>query len=95
MSNHNLFTLSADGAVVPASSETILIAARQVLAHRVRRGASLQSGQGIENWSGRTSKPWNKPVLNFQFQICNLQFAISTQWITSFYQTFSTARPER
>jgi hypothetical protein len=45
MSNHNLFTLSADGAVVPASSETILIAARQVLAHRVRRGASLQSPQ--------------------------------------------------
>ena len=45
MSNHNLFTLSADGAVVPASSEAILIAARQVLAHRVRRGASLQSPQ--------------------------------------------------
>jgi len=45
MSNHNLFTLSADGATVPASSETILIAAREVLAHRVRRGASLQSPQ--------------------------------------------------
>jgi DNA repair protein RadC len=45
MSNHNLFTLGADGAVVPASSETILSAARQVLAHRVRRGASLQSPQ--------------------------------------------------
>jgi DNA repair protein RadC len=45
MSNHNLFTLGADGAVIPASSETILIAARQVLAHRVRRGASLQSPQ--------------------------------------------------
>jgi DNA repair protein RadC len=45
MSNHNIFSLSADGAVVPASSETILIAARQVLAHRVRRGASLQSPQ--------------------------------------------------
>jgi DNA repair protein RadC len=45
MSNHSLYTLSADGAVVPASSETILIAARQVLAHRVRRGASLQSPQ--------------------------------------------------
>lgn len=45
MSHHNLFTLSADGAVVPASSQTILIAARQVLAHRVRRGASLQSPQ--------------------------------------------------
>jgi hypothetical protein len=45
MSNHNLFTLGADGAVVPASSKTILVAARQVLAHRVRRGASLQSPQ--------------------------------------------------
>jgi DNA repair protein RadC len=45
MSNHNLFPLSADGAVVLASSEAILIAARQVLAHRVRRGASLQSPQ--------------------------------------------------
>src|ERR1700723_3971811 len=41
MSSHNLFTLSADGAVVPASSEAILSAARQVLAHRGRRGASL------------------------------------------------------
>jgi DNA repair protein RadC len=45
MSNHNLYTLNADGAAVPASSETILNAARQVLAHRVRRGASLQSPQ--------------------------------------------------
>ena len=45
MSNHNLYTLSADGAVVPASSEAILVAARQALAHRVRRGASLQSPQ--------------------------------------------------
>jgi DNA repair protein RadC len=43
MLNHNLFILNADGAMVPASSETILIAARHVLAHRVRRGASLQS----------------------------------------------------
>jgi DNA repair protein RadC len=43
MLNHNLFILNADGAMVPASSETILVAARHVLAHRVRRGASLQS----------------------------------------------------
>jgi DNA repair protein RadC len=43
MLNHNLFILNADGAMVRASSETILIAARHVLAHRVRRGASLQS----------------------------------------------------
>ena len=45
MLNHNLFILNADGAMVPASSDTILIAARHVLAHRVRRGASLQSPQ--------------------------------------------------
>jgi DNA repair protein RadC len=45
MSNHNLFTVNTDGTVVPASSETILLAARQVLAHRVRRGALLQSPQ--------------------------------------------------
>lgn len=45
MSNHNLFTPSADGAAVPASSKAIVIAARQVLAHLVRRGASLQSPQ--------------------------------------------------
>jgi RadC-like JAB domain len=31
--------------VIPASSETILIAARQVLAHRVHHGALLQSPQ--------------------------------------------------
>ena len=43
MLNHNLFILNADGAMVRASSETILVAARNVLAHRVRRGASLQS----------------------------------------------------
>jgi DNA repair protein RadC len=31
--------------VVPASSEAILVTARPVLAHRLRRGASLQSPQ--------------------------------------------------
>jgi DNA repair protein RadC len=45
MPNHNLFTVGADGAVIPASSDAILVAARQVLSHRVRRGASLQSPQ--------------------------------------------------
>lgn len=45
MSNHNLFTVNEEGAVAPASSTQILVAARQVLAHRVRRGASLQSPQ--------------------------------------------------
>jgi DNA repair protein RadC len=51
MSNHDLFTLCADGAVVPATSETILIAARQVLAHRMRHGASLQSPQKAGEYS--------------------------------------------
>jgi hypothetical protein len=45
MSNHNLFIHSADGAARVASSEEILAAARHVLAHRVRRGALLQSPQ--------------------------------------------------
>jgi DNA repair protein RadC len=45
MSNHNLFHQGADGALQPASTAQILMAARQVLAHRVRRGASLQSPQ--------------------------------------------------
>ena len=45
MSTYDLFTVGADGAVVPASSEAILFAARQVLARRVRRGALLQSPQ--------------------------------------------------
>jgi len=45
MSNHNLFTVNADGTVAPASSEAILSAAKHVLAHRVRRGAALQSPQ--------------------------------------------------
>jgi DNA repair protein RadC len=43
MSNQNLFSQSADGTMQLASNEQILKAARQVLAHRVRRGASLQS----------------------------------------------------
>jgi DNA repair protein RadC len=43
MSTHNLFTVTPDGAVVPATRDTILSAARQLLAHRVRRGASLHS----------------------------------------------------
>jgi DNA repair protein RadC len=47
MSNHNLFIHRADGSVEPASSQEILRAARQVLAHRVRRGALLQSSQKV------------------------------------------------
>jgi len=47
MSNHNLFIQGSDGAVQPATSEQILVAARAVLAHRVRRGALLQSPQKV------------------------------------------------
>jgi DNA repair protein RadC len=50
MSNHNLFLHGADGAVEPASNEQILAAARQVLAHRVRRGASLNSPQKVREY---------------------------------------------
>ena len=47
MSNHNLFIHRADGTVVSASSQDILAAARTVLAHRVRRGALLQSPEKV------------------------------------------------
>jgi DNA repair protein RadC len=47
MSNHNLFIHRADGAVEAASNQEILSAARAVLAHRVRRGALLQSPQKV------------------------------------------------
>jgi hypothetical protein len=33
MSNHNLLSHRADGAIEPASNEQVLTAARQVLAH--------------------------------------------------------------
>ena len=50
MSNHNLLTQGADGAIDPASNQQILAAARQVLAHRVRRGASLTSPQKVREY---------------------------------------------
>jgi DNA repair protein RadC len=50
MSNHNLFTQSANGAVEPATNEQILAAARQVLAHRVRRGAALTSPRAVREY---------------------------------------------
>jgi DNA repair protein RadC len=50
MSNHNLFFHCADGAQVPATTEQILAAARQALAHRVRRGASLSSPQKVREY---------------------------------------------
>ena len=50
MSNHNLFIHGADGAAQPATTEQILAAARQALAHRVRRGASLSSPQKVREY---------------------------------------------
>ena len=50
MSNHNLFIHGADGVAEPATSEQILGAARQVLAHRVRRGATLSSPQKVREY---------------------------------------------
>jgi DNA repair protein RadC len=47
MSNHHLFTRQANGDVQSATSNEILEAARQVLAHRVRRGASLSSPRSV------------------------------------------------
>jgi DNA repair protein RadC len=50
MGNHNLYIHHADGASEPATTEQILAAARQVLAHRVRRGASLSSPQKVREY---------------------------------------------
>jgi DNA repair protein RadC len=50
MSNHNLFIHDADGAVERASSKQILATARQLLAHRVRRGATLSSPQKVREY---------------------------------------------
>lgn len=47
MSIHNLFIRRADGTVETASSQDVLTAARAVLAHRVRRGALLQSPEQV------------------------------------------------
>jgi DNA repair protein RadC len=47
MSNRNLYIHHADGTVAIASNQEILTAARAVLAHRVRRGALLQSPQKV------------------------------------------------
>jgi DNA repair protein RadC len=50
MSNHNLFIHGADGAAQPATTDQILAAARAALAHRVRRGASLESPQKVREY---------------------------------------------
>ena len=47
MSDHRLFYHGADGAVERATSAQILAAAREVLAHRVRRGAPLQTPKQV------------------------------------------------
>ena len=47
MSNHNLFIHRADGSAELASNQDILAAARAVLAHRVRRGALLQTPEKV------------------------------------------------
>ena len=50
MSNHSLFFHGSDGTAEAASSAQILAAARQVLAHRVRRGASLTSPKKVREY---------------------------------------------
>jgi DNA repair protein RadC len=50
MSSHNLYVQGADGTLKPASTEQILAAAHRVLAHRVRRGASLTSPQKVREY---------------------------------------------
>jgi DNA repair protein RadC len=50
MLNHNLFIYGVNGAAEPATAEQILAAARQVLAHRVRRGATLTSPQKVREY---------------------------------------------
>jgi DNA repair protein RadC len=50
MSNHSLCVHGANGAVEPATAEQILTAARQALAHRVRRGATLNSSRSVREY---------------------------------------------
>jgi DNA repair protein RadC len=50
MSNHKLLVQRADGAIESATSEEILAAARQMLAHRVRRGTSLSSPRLVKDF---------------------------------------------
>jgi DNA repair protein RadC len=50
MSSHNLYVQGVDGTLKPASSEQVLAAAHRVLAHRVRRGASLTSPQKVREY---------------------------------------------
>jgi DNA repair protein RadC len=50
MANHNLFIHRANGVAESATSEQILTAARQVLAQRVRRGASLSSPRSVHEY---------------------------------------------
>jgi DNA repair protein RadC len=50
MSNHSLYVHGANAAAEPATAEQILAAARHVLAHRVRRGATLNSPRSVREY---------------------------------------------
>ncbi|MGH8141082.1 MAG: JAB domain-containing protein [Steroidobacteraceae bacterium] len=50
MSNCTLFIRGANGTAEPATAEQILAAARHVLSHRVRRGATLSSPQDVRDF---------------------------------------------
>jgi DNA repair protein RadC len=50
MSNHSLYVHGANASAEPATAEQILAAARQVLAHRVRRGATLNSPRSVREY---------------------------------------------
>jgi DNA repair protein RadC len=50
MTQHKLFTQDAEGNTTPATTAEILAAARQALAHRVRRGVSLSSPQKVREY---------------------------------------------
>jgi DNA repair protein RadC len=50
MSIHNLYCRSIDGTLESASSAQILRAAQQVIAHRMRRGASLSSPHKVREY---------------------------------------------
>jgi DNA repair protein RadC len=50
MTSHHLYIHGANGAVQPATSAQILAAAHQVLANRMRRGATLNSPQRVREY---------------------------------------------
>ena len=50
MSHTNLFTLDASGQAVPATSEQIIAVARRHIAHKFRRGSSLDSPTAVRDF---------------------------------------------